>query len=41
MSKVSDYKIEKFVSLKDTPNEYVPGVEQLGWTQITILLLAV
>jgi len=25
MSKVSDYKIEKFVSLKDTPNEYVPG----------------
>jgi hypothetical protein len=25
MSKVSDYKIEKFVSLKDTPNEYISG----------------
>jgi len=25
MSKISDYRIEKFVSLKDTPNEYVPG----------------
>jgi len=25
MSKVSDYKIEKFVSLKDTPNEYIQG----------------
>jgi len=24
MSKISDYRIEKFVSLKDTPNEYVP-----------------
>jgi len=25
MAKVSDYRIEKFVSLKDTPNEYIEG----------------